>query len=242
MWQDELDTRRQAVKSLSGKTRMHVIRKAWAYYHEFGPREFIRRIQHRKVFSVFTKKLADHQVQHVFDDVEFRVASTADIPLLNENTLRWEVVKGRSGAADRMEAGDIAILGVSTSNRSNVLYISWVTRDDQLFRICADPSKLATQACSRRIWVPDQYRRMRLAERGLSVAENAAFQSGIRQLWAFALSFNAPSIRLHEKLGYENLGLVRVGRHLGKRIAQTQLHGSRSWQDVDVGQASTAPQ
>ena len=202
----------------------------------------MRRIQHCETFAVFTKTLVTKQAEQVYPDVDFRVAVAADERLLKGHTLLWEESQGLPGASSRLKAGDLAVLGVASGDPTEVLYISWVTREDKLFCMCADSSESVPQACSRRIWVPAQHRRRRLAERGLLFAENAAFDAGVRRLWAFALRDNEASIRLHEKLGYRQTGFLRIGRRLGKRIAQMQRSGTRHWQDLRAERALGVPQ
>jgi GNAT superfamily N-acetyltransferase len=203
--------------------------KAWRYWREHGLRQTLYRIQRRRRFAIYAKDLTRGEPVPDHPDVRFRVATADDVPLLREASAGyWDpAIDGRMD--ERLRSGDLAVVGVSAAAPTEVVYLSWVSSRDWLFDLVFEGRPPADQACSRRLWVPAAHRRRGLARRGLAQAEHAAAGRGIRRLWAFVLASNKPSCRLHERAGYDCRGVVRVGRCLGRRVAEVRWSGRRRW-------------
>lgn len=219
---------------------MTLLGKAWRYYREYGCKEFLRRVQRRRRFVVFVKEVDAGTARGALDaDVSFRVARHDDAALLAEANVPEEAVFDKARPADRIASDDVAILGVSPDGTGKLLYVSWISRHDRLFRLLLDGPASANDACSRRIWTPEPVRRRGLARRGLRYAEKVAHDAGVPRLWAFVLAGNRASLALHRKLGYEQAGVLRVGRHLGRRIADYRPTGQRRWQPLPLPDPAT---
>lgn len=207
------------------------IGKTWAYYRQYGLRSLVHRIHRRRRFVIYTKCIAAVERPKEYPDVEFRVAGPDDVPLLSALDGGSEEVLGLPSSEERLASGDLALIGAVPDDCNEVMYVSWVCRNDPLFRLLFGDGADWNRAdrCSRRMWVPERYRRQGLARRGLAFAEWAAAQAGVCRLWAFILRSNRPSVALHRGLGYEEYGTLRVGRCLGKRVAELRCRGKRRW-------------
>ena len=207
---------------------MSLIRKALSYYREHGLKELIYRIHRRRRFIIYVKEIQSPRAPSAYPDVVFAEAGLDDAAPMAKTLEYWG--HGREALVkDLLADGDVATIGFSPQDRSEVMYVSWLSTRDTLFDTLFGEEADAEDACSRRVWVPEAYRRRGLARRGLKFAESVAAAHGIRRIWVFVFSGNKPSRRLHEQLGYQEHGVLRLGRYLGKRFAEVKRRDTKGW-------------
>lgn len=219
---------------------MVLLAKAWRYYRNYGFREFVNRIHRRRLFVVFVKNVDAHsRISATYPDVVFRVAESGEKAVLEWMKTTGDDMDEEVGGIAASDSRQLVIVGTSRTDLASPLYISLVSRRDRLFSLLPCALTGSNDACSRRIWVAEHARRRSMASRGLQFTEYAAHKAGVERLWAFVLRSNRASIALHRRLGYREVGMLRVGRCLGKRIAQFRGVGGRHWQELSMPKPST---
>lgn len=211
---------------------IRLIAKAWAYYREYGPRDFIYRIHRRRKFIVYIKRLERVPRVHFADDIQFRIADQQDIPRLCQLLKGYWGTDPREEIRARLDQGDTAIVGFFPSDESQFVFASWLSHNDWLYHTLFGTEAGSRHLCSRRIWVPPAFRGQGIATRGVQFAESVARHAGAEQLIAFVYSRNKNSQVLHERLSYQKCGVLRVGRVLGKTFSEFRKNGQRKWQPL----------
>ena len=218
--------------SPAGAREPGLLAKAWAYYREYGLRALRHRIHRRRRFDIYRKELAAPPPAAGGADLDFRLAGPDDLDMLCDVLADYWGPDRREEIARRLERGDRAVLGFEAAEPGDLVYVSWLSRDDRLFEAVFGGRLGEEHACSRRIWVPPAHRGRGVAGRGLAEVERVARAAGVGVLWAFILRSNRASRRLHERLGYERRGTLRLGRFLGRRFAEVRWTGRRGWRKL----------
>lgn len=219
---------------------MRLILKAWSYYREYGLVDFIRRIHRRRKFIVYVKAVERSEPLCKFPDVFFRVARPEDASLLVSRSDSSDS-DAHEAARESFLAGDMAVIGLCPEDHSRLVYRSWLSSRGRMFNALLGRRPDSSEVCSKRVWVPEPYRRRGLAERGLKFAEHVAAEDGKNRMWAFVIDWNSASRKLHEKLGYERFGVLRVGRRWGKRFAEIRHRNDRRWTPLNVAEPGSDP-
>ena len=211
---------------------MSLIGKAWSYYRENGLVELTHRIHRRRRFSVYVKDVTRSVAPPADDqDITFRVAAAGQEGLVAQGLTHWGD-RGEQAIGNLMRQGDLAVVGVTTAQPPKVAFVSWLSRRDGLLLTLHGQDPPPGEVCSRRIWVPEPFRRHGYARRGLVFLDRAALQAGYQRIWAFVIRGNVASCRLHERMGYDEYGVLRLGRRFGRRFAERRLVGQRRWQPL----------
>ena len=205
-----------------------MLSKAWYYYCQYGLRALIWRIYRRRRFVIFIKDHADAAEPATHDDVTFHLAGPADVAVLSDFLSASREASPEEEIRRRLSSGDLAIVGI-LRDTGRIGCVNWISRDDRLFHTQFGATPPNAEACSRKIYVPEHFRRRHLAARGVLYAEWAARRAGYQRLWAYVLRGNRPSLRLHSKLGYGRYGILRLGRIWGRRFAEMRRSEDRSW-------------
>lgn len=211
--------------------RVAFLRKAWLLYREQGGlKNIYRRLRRSLWYSfsndiVYRKTLGDVNFLDDHPGVIFRRASTADIHWISENMPHLGD-KAEALLNQQFSGKDMTIIGVSKEQSSKLIFIVWLSRSDFGMTLLGEQVE-DFDASLRRYWVPESHRRLGLAFHGGCFVEQIAWRAGIKNLWSFVLKDNLASRRLHEKLGYENLGSIRLLARFGKRYAVTRIQGER---------------
>ena len=205
----------------------------WNYYHQYGLRALIWRIHRRRKFVILTRYLTDVSEPPMYDDMVFRLAGPADVAALGDLLSTSWGVRREEDIRQRLSSGDLAIVAIDR-NTGQIGCVTWVSRNDPLFHTHFGATPQETEACSRKLYVSEPFRRRGLAARAILHAEWAARQAGYQRLWAYILQSNLPSLGLHAKLGgYERYGTLRLGRLWGRRFAEVRRPGEWSWSRLE---------
>ncbi|MFW6061341.1 MAG: GNAT family N-acetyltransferase [Planctomycetota bacterium] len=211
---------------------MSVIGKTWAYYREHGLVELARRVHRRRRFHIYVRDLtAPADVGAEDSEARFTVATAEQAGLVARGLRHWGD-QAEQSVRQLIGAGDLAVVGITRVPPTKVVFVSWLSRRDPLLLTLHGETPPAGEICSRRIWVPTEHRRQGYARRGLRFAEQAAREAGYDRIWAFVIRNNKPSRRLHEQMGYDAYGVLRLGRVFGRRFAELQRAGERRWQPL----------
>jgi RimJ/RimL family protein N-acetyltransferase len=207
---------------------MGLIAKLCAYYREYGVVSLIRRIHRRRRFFVYVQETEASPSPPSNPDVLFRVAEREDVATLVAALEHWGDER-EARIRELMDAGDFAIVGLDPLDPSRAMCVTWLSRRDRFFRMLHGAQPGQDEICSRKLWVPPEYRRRGLARKALKSIRRAAHEQGARRVWAFVLSDNIASRRLHETSGYELHGVLRWGRRWGRRFAEYRSVGRGKW-------------
>ncbi|MGB2753735.1 MAG: GNAT family N-acetyltransferase [Phycisphaerae bacterium] len=214
-----------------------LLAKAWRLLAQEGPAAVLRRVRslawRRWEYVVFRKVLGEEVAGALQVDVEFRVAGPEDIPWISRQIDHLTDAQAERLLKEQFQGRDITVVGVSAGAEPGLMFSAWLSHDGLDLRALGDrvgPDDVSI----RRVEVPERCRRRGLATRGMRFAEQAAWKAGRRRIWSLVLTDNVASLGLHQKLGYEDRGRVRLVRWFGKCYVRTRLAGDLRWSKVRV--------
>ena len=153
---------------------MSMLSKVWDYYRQQGLRSLLWRIHRRRRFVILTTDLADVSEPPTYDDVEFRLAGLEDISALSDLLSESWGARRQEDIRRRLVAGDMAIVGFMRNTRQ-MGCVTWLSRDDRLFHTHLGSMPPDTDVCSRKLYVPERFRRRGLMPRGATHVVSTLF-------------------------------------------------------------------
>ena len=180
----------------------------------------------RKEWVVFCKTVdpsAERPVEQ--ENIIFRQATVDDIALIEKiwpSDLRYRGKTVEESLRETISSGEIVTIGVNRMDKTNLVFRSVLRRHSSILRDYFGGKVPEGDICSMSLWVSPSQRRKGVAVRGLHFVEALAAEQVARHMWAFVLSENEASLRLHDKLGYERIERMWYIRRLGLRFVKRE--------------------
>ena len=187
-----------------------------------------RWLSYRQHYLVVSKALETDLAQTEYNDVVFKDCAEEDIPGIAAQLHEHYGSDAEATLRRKIADGEHAVIGLSTAKPGELVYISWVTKHDELVEAFRGGPLQENEWCNRRILVPPRFRRQGFGIRGLAAAEAVARQLGCRELWAVIEIDNLASHNMHEKLGHTVKGSLWVAMRFGKTSVRVEAARSTS--------------
>jgi len=217
---------------------MGLLRKCWSSFQDIGlfstVRKAYRRIWYRTRVIVYRKSMAIPEGSPEFPDVIFRPVKPDELSWLCEQ-LPHLGARAKPLIEEQFQSPGHTIIGVTTGNPPTVVFHLWVSRspEDRGFQLLG--SRIGkNDATTKRGWVPEEYRRHGIATRGILYAEHLARQSGTENIWGLIWSSNMASRKLHERIGYERVGEIRLENRWNRHFARVKCNGDHRWEKIPL--------
>jgi RimJ/RimL family protein N-acetyltransferase len=196
-------------------------------------RRLMRSVWVTRRYAVVVRRMDDAPKPEESPDVTFRVVSEPDIDWIARDMPQ---MKGHAEELLREqfeEDGDLTVIGTPAGQEGRVVFALWLSHGDFALTLLGDHRRPG-DVTSRRGWVPEDYRRQGVARQGFIFTQYAARQAGIPRIWGIIKEENVASRRLHERLGYTDVGRIRLVMRFGRRFAKIRLGEEGRWRTVPV--------
>lgn len=215
---------------------MGLLQKIASHYQDNGLRatfhKVYHKIWHRTRIVVYRKTITEPKNSHEYADVVFRQVKPEEIPWLSAR-LPQMGANAKNLLEQQFHPGDTTIIGVTTGEEPTVVFHVWISQssEDRGLQLLGDRVS-GNDATTKRTWVHDNFRRQGLATRGELFTEHTAWVSGIKNIWVFIRDNNIASRKLHERLGYDMTGEIRLENRWAKHFARVKCKGDRHWEKI----------
>jgi len=186
----------------------NIITKAINYYEEHGFIDLLKRINRplrrikrfifvKNSFYVFYRFTKCCEKPLKYDDVEFK---EIDASMARTVAKHLEGHYTENDVYYRMKSGEIAIAGFGKNiygDSGDILFLCWISDHDDILNKFIKKNNIKNGYCIKRLFVPEKYRRRKIAFRAHASINYIAREHGIRILWSFIDKNNKANYNLH---------------------------------------------
>jgi hypothetical protein len=213
---------------------MEILNKIILYYEEHGLKNLalrflrpLRRIKNRlwsrKEYYILKKDVGELHRPPDYNDIIFKQFTEE---MVDDIAPQLVVQYGKGAAAifkKSIKEGDIIGVGLDPIDHRRLMCLSWISLNDPLFQDLRGKEILATDNCSRRLFVPETSRRKGFGSRGIAFTDWLAAEKGFKTLWGFVEKKNNASYQMFEsKTDWIVCGRIRIGFTLGRKYLFTE--------------------
>lgn len=211
---------------------MSILSKIINYWREQGFCALLHRVRqaiwHTEEYVILQKRVMNGVVDAQCDGVVFRVVDLAEADWLTQNWPAQFLYVGpnvHSAVTRRLEAGEIAVVGVDSADAEKLVCMIWLGfRDPAMLTVCG-PEPAPERGCMKNLWTSPEYRRRGLARSIQTYMEAIAAQRGCHEFWAFVKPGNSASLHHFGRLEYEQQGKVLFLQRWGRRMVRLVRDG-----------------